>query len=472
MSIEEFGKQINNVSPSFCIAKWKQVTVHLQTGQTHSCHHPISHKIPLDEIAVNPSALHNTKFKKQQRAMMLNGERPGECDYCWRVEDSKPGALSDRYYKSYEPWAQKYIHEAAGEPWEADVKPSYLEVSFSSVCNLKCSYCSPEVSSKWMEEIERFGPYPTSSKYGNLDWYKSAGKMPIPHNQDNPYVEAFWKWWPDISDSLEYFRITGGEPLLAKDTFKVLDWIKQHPMPGLHLSINSNMCIPDSILTTFIKDVKEICADKKVASFKIYTSCEAHGKAAEYIRSGLDYNQWLVNIQRVMDEIPEVSFVVMSTYNALSVSTYTTFLQDVLAIKQKYGGDSGRHGSFIIDVPYLRHPPHQAIFILPNSWAEKIKDQVTYMYRNLENSDWVGTFNNGFEKLEADRFKRIYEIIAHKQDIGEDAVTQHHKDFVAFVDEHDRRRGTNFAETFPEYLDLYTYWKYNDINFDHTKISE
>ena len=75
-----FQKKINDVSPSFCIAKWKQVTLHLQTGHNHSCHHPTTHKIPLDELAANPSALHNTQFKKSQRKLMLEGARPKECD--------------------------------------------------------------------------------------------------------------------------------------------------------------------------------------------------------------------------------------------------------------------------------------------------------------------------------------------------------------------------------------------------------
>ena len=100
---------LNEVSPSFCTAKWKQVTLHLHSGQTHSCHHPVPHKIPLDEIADNPSALHNTKFKKLQRKLMLEGKRPSECDYCWRVEDCNSEALSDRVYKSAEPWARNFI---------------------------------------------------------------------------------------------------------------------------------------------------------------------------------------------------------------------------------------------------------------------------------------------------------------------------------------------------------------------------
>jgi hypothetical protein len=42
--------KINAISPSFCAAKWQQVTMHLQTGHTHSCHHPQTHKIPLIEL--------------------------------------------------------------------------------------------------------------------------------------------------------------------------------------------------------------------------------------------------------------------------------------------------------------------------------------------------------------------------------------------------------------------------------------
>ena len=65
----EVKKQLNDVGCGFCLAKWTQVTIHLLNGTTHSCHHPIPHKIPLEEIKNNPKALHNTNFKKQQRKL-------------------------------------------------------------------------------------------------------------------------------------------------------------------------------------------------------------------------------------------------------------------------------------------------------------------------------------------------------------------------------------------------------------------
>jgi organic radical activating enzyme len=463
MSLHDFRDELNAVSGSFCIAKWKQVTLHLQTGHTHSCHHPTTHLVPLTEVVINPAALHNTKYKKQQRKMMLNGQRPPECDYCWRVEDSGPDVLSDRVYKSSDSWARKHLKECSDTPWDWDVAPSYLEVSFSSVCNFKCSYCTPEVSSKWMEEVQQHGAYPTSTRFGDISWLKQAGKFPIPHNEYNPYVDAFWAWWPTIYDKLEHFRVTGGEPLLAKDTFRVLDYVIEHPNPELDLSINSNMCIPDGLLDKFIEKIKVICAEKKVKKFKIFTSCDAHGKAAEYIRDGLDYEQWKRNVQRVLDEVPECTFTIMSTYNALSISTYMDFLKDVVEIKRKYGGPEGRNSPFILDTPYLRHPPHQAMFILPNSWAEKIKEQVDYVYSNLEDPKSLDMANRGFYSWEADKFNRLHELMITKPEMA-GKVTREQKDFVAFVDEHDRRRGTNFAEVFPEYIELYNFWKNNPIN--------
>jgi len=56
----EVRKKLDAASPSLCLAKWLQVTLHLHNGHTHSCHHPDTHKVPLEEIAKDPSALHNT----------------------------------------------------------------------------------------------------------------------------------------------------------------------------------------------------------------------------------------------------------------------------------------------------------------------------------------------------------------------------------------------------------------------------
>ena len=140
MAGAEFMK--DNLGPALCLAKWKQVSLHLPTGLNNSCYHPPLHKIDATVLADNPSALHNTAYKKEQRKIMLRQERPQECSYCWAMEDN--GKLSDRHYRSGEPWAAKDFDSIMNSTGDEDVIPSYVEVNFNHVCNLTCSYCSPQ----------------------------------------------------------------------------------------------------------------------------------------------------------------------------------------------------------------------------------------------------------------------------------------------------------------------------------------
>ena len=153
--------------------------------------------------------------------------------------------------------------------------------------------------------------------------------MPIPNNQENPYVDAFWKWFPDMYGQLKQFRITGGEPLLNKNTFKVLDYIIENPNPNLTFSVNTNMNVPDDIYNKFIEILKIILENKKIHHLQIFTSAEAYGKQAEYIRYGMNYNQWIANIELMLQEVPSAGVSIMSTYNILSVLSYKDFLADI-----------------------------------------------------------------------------------------------------------------------------------------------
>lgn len=452
---------LNAISPTMCAAKWNQVTIHLQNGTTHSCHHPSAHKVGLDEIATNPSALHNSKFKKEQRKKMLEGERPSECDYCWRVEDNAQGSYSDRVYKSAEAWSKPFIGDLGKMPWDADVLPTYVEVSFGNVCNFKCSYCSPLYSSKWMAEIEQHGPYPTSDKFNDVSWYEGSGLNPIPNRMTNPYVEAFWKWWPDLYPALHHFRITGGEPLMNPNTYKVLEWIIENPRPDLELSINSNMCVPRPLLDKFLKLAKQIINEGKVKKLKIFTSAEAHGDRCNYIRNGMDYQYWLEQIDRFLEECPDIGFTVMSTFNALSVTSYVDFLSDMLDIRIKHLGraSNSSHAPLLLDFPYLRYPEHQAAYILTNDYAGYLDRAVEWMNNHVIQPNNPSVGFNGFHQWEIDKFVRVVEVIKSEfeKTPDENRFLKQRKNFYKAFSEHDKRRGTSFVETFPEMKDFWVY---------------
>lgn len=141
----------------------------------------------------------------------------------------------------------------------------------------------------------------------------------------------------------------------------------------------------------------------------------------------------------------------------MSVHSYTEFLKDILQIKRDFTTSTSKWSPVIFDSPYLRWPPHQAIFIMPKEWAPKVAEQVQFVIDNAENYTPGEPQYHGFTPWEVERFKRMNDLVAGIDYF--DFVTEHQIDFIRFVDEHDARRGTNFLETFPEFTEVYHKWK-------------
>ena len=448
-------KKLDEVGCGMCLAKWTQVTLQLQNGHNHSCHHPRTHKINLNEIKRNPSALHNTRYKKKRRREMLTGSRPKECDYCWNVEDSSD-RFSDRVFKSAESWSLPHMEEITNSDWREEFNPRYVEVAFSNACNFKCSYCGPAYSSTWMEEINKHGGYPTTDKFNDNMWLERENKMPIPHRDYNPYVEAFWKWWPDLYRDLHTFRITGGEPLLSKDTWKVLDYVieQENPNKELQLAINSNLGVPDELIDRFIEKIQKIEDEERVREFIVFTSVDTWGKQAEYIRTGLEFNRFWDNVNKILEKCPRVNLTIMSTYNALSVPNYEKLLYGLYDLKKQYGGsDRYWNSAIFLDSSYLRYPQHQTVQILPKKWDKEILKQAQV-------ADFLGVpkFDHkyiGYSDIEIQKIKRIYDWKVTNWMDKEKHVKNYQYNFYRYVTEHDKRRGTNFIETFPELESFY-----------------
>lgn len=444
-------QKLNDVSCSFCLAKWTQVTIHLQNGFTHSCHHPVPHKIPLEELKNNPHALHNTRHKIKQRKQMLGGNQPQECNYCWNIENLGKDLLSDRHYKSSEYWSSEYIDEILENPLDDKFLPTYLEVSFSNACNLSCMYCSPQISSKWQDDIRRNGPYDLGDfKHADLSWVDSQGMTPIPEREHNPYVEAFWKIWPELSKKLRVFRITGGEPLLSKHTWKILKYIQETPSPGMELLINTNLCVNDPLIDKLIEIGKDLIENKKVKRFEIYTSVESADEQAEYIRSGLDYEKFTRNLVRVTTEMPMIKWqskiVIMATYNLLSIPKFRNLLLWLLEYRKKYSSEEWKN--IWLDISYLTYPSWQTVSLADQTLLTIIRDDLKFMKDNAQ--EIIGY--HGFQDTEIEKFERMYE---HALSSSKTVDPIERTRFYNFYKDHDRRKNLNFIETFPELETLY-----------------
>ena len=433
-----------DLGPALCLAKWKQVSLHLTTGLNNSCYHPPLHPIDPAAIATNPAALHNTEHKKEQRKIMLQQERPSECSYCWNMEDL--GKLSDRHYRSGEPWAAMDFEKIKNSTGDEDAIPSYVEVNFNNACNLKCSYCSPQFSSSWQQEVERHGAFPTLVPH-NAPEHFSGSRRPIPARDHNPYVEAFWAWWPALYPELKHFRMTGGEPLMDRNTYRVFDYVLDHPKSDLHLAVTSNFSVEPALSQKYFDYVKRLC-DTDIEHFMQYVSVDSGiGPQAEYIRYGLNFDRLQNNVETYLRDIPyrnSITFIV--TMNNLSVTGFLPLMQWILDLRKQH---SQTYQRVWFDTPVLRQPAWQSLQTLPESYAAKLEQARDFMVANLETES--DPFH-GFKDYEVQRLER--DIAWMRSTIN--VSTQDLGDFYRFFTEHDRRRGTDFEKTFPEML---TWWK-------------
>lgn len=438
MSSAEQMKQ--DLGPALCLAKWKQVSLHLQTGLNNSCYHPPLHAIDPQAIALNPGALHNTEHKKAQRVIMLQNEKPAECSYCWNMEAENK--LSDRHYRSGEPWAAvdfEKIKNSTG--LEDDVIPSYVEVNFNNACNLRCSYCSPQFSSSWADESNRHGAYPTSRPH-NAPEHFSGNRRIIPNKEANPYVDAFWAWWPTLYPELKHFRMTGGEPLLDKNTYRVFDYVLANPKPDLHLNVTSNFSVDEKSWQKYLGYVKQLCQEGNLEHYMQYVSLDGWGSQAEYIRDGMDFDLVWDRVNQFLAEVPSYnSLTFIVTMNNLSVTSLENLFAGILGLRKVY---STTYQRVWFDTPVLREPAWQSLQILPEPYADKLEHLWAWMIRQIETPE--APFH-GFKDYELARLDRDIAWMRTAQ--GQDHSVAK-ADFYRFFSEHDKRRGTDFLATFPE----------------------
>jgi organic radical activating enzyme len=438
----EFRQQVlDTKSASFCAAKWYNATIWLGSGMTTSCHHPPAHLVNIDKVGANPRLLHNTDQKKDDRRKMLAGERPQGCEYCWKIEDMGRDAISDRVYKS-KIYPIKALDEAYNTPWQDDVNLRTLEIAFDRTCQFACSYCNPAFSSTWVNDIKRNGSYERLVSDGRNHFTHTHDSSQLYRfGETNPYVEAFFKWWEsDLHQTLQELRITGGEPLMSGDTWKLIEWFKNNKgRSQTRLAINSNLGMDRSKLFEFIKKVQDI------SHLEIYTSMESVDQQAEYIRDGLDYDLWMHNVQELLEHDHIKAVHCMCTINALCLDQLPDLLYQLLKLKQVYGRE---RVNFTLNI--LRFPSFQSPLILPGNLRTQYKIKLQdFLDRNRS--------NKYMHEHELNHLQRLIDYLDVVKTPHSDAfdMPKLHNDFKQFFSQYDQRRGKNFTKTFPNLTEWY-----------------
>ena len=436
-------------SPTFCLAKWHHTTIYLQTGETHSCYHPAPHPIPLEELKDNPSALHNTKEKKEQRKQMLCGQKPSGCNYCWKIEALGKDFVSDRHIKTTSIYTPDRVAEIKQKGADLNVNPEYIEINFSNECNFKCGYCHPKFSTSYYNEIKKHGPYTMStSPRQDIDYFE------LYEEDNNPYIKAWWDWWPEVSKTLNILRITGGEPLMHRSTWRLFDELENDPKPHIQLEINSNMGVKNAMVKRLVERVNKLKADKCIRSFKLYTSIDTWGPKAEYTPRGLDINLWESNLDYYLTNTNSpVTFMI--TFNLFVVTSFSLLLEKILEWRKKYNTDNATQWQRIrFDTPHLKEPAIFDMNILPkDKFLPYMKQHLQFIGANVDDAD-----RYKFSRLEYEKFRRVVDYMSNTN-YEPEQLEQARRNFSRWFTEYDKRSGSNIVETFPELEEFYNEYR-------------
>jgi organic radical activating enzyme len=345
-------------------------------------------------------------------------------------------AVSDRPYKSMT-YTEEELKIASQTPVDEDVDLRTLEIAFDRTCQFACSYCNPAFSTTWVKDIKKNGPYINlvTDGRGHFTHVHEHDQL-YDFHETNPYIEAFFAWWEsDLHRTLTELRITGGEPLMSGHTWKLFDWFKENKNKSTcQLAINSNLGFGQDVVQRMLDSTEGV-------KMMLYTSNESVGPHAEYIRDGLEWSQWISNMEFLL-KAERMRLSIMMTINALCLESLPEMLDQVMAWKKTYGQ---WHINFSLNI--LRFPSFQSALTLPDHIRQAYNKRLAEWYAtNKSNPDL-----NNFEKSNIERLIDYLDIVKTPHGEGYVQATAQ-KDFKQFYEQYDVRRGKDFRKTFSPML--------------------
>ena len=229
----------------------------------------------------------NSDHMRSVRLRMMAGEELSECEVC----DHK--LLNTDVYRSY--WNQLFndrvdeAYDSTDETGATTMQTISFDYRFNNLCNFKCRMCGDMLSSSWEAESRKNKTWTKESQ----PWMASPLREQIIKFQDTQVVQEF-------VEAVETKRIKeiywcGGEPLMWDMHWKAMQRIIELGFAKeVYVRYNTNLS------RTSFKGTKLFDLLPQFQDWQICSSLDGTGEVGEYIRDGLNYEQWLRNFKEGM----------------------------------------------------------------------------------------------------------------------------------------------------------------------------
>ena len=276
-------QQANN----FCPAPW--VGLYYHSNAASPC-------CTMATLQMSPMEYNESKWLASLKQEFLEGKQPERCNSCWIKERQGLKSIRNHFVKKF-PFNDALLAQTT----------KHLELRESNLCNFACRMCNPTDSVKIEREIE---DYPELSQF-------------YTPNKNSNMTDENWRQVLDVSLGLKSLYLTGGEPMLMKRYYDLLDHLIEHGRnEDIDLRIYTNCSVYNPVFIDKLNQFKNVT---------LKLSIDAVGKTAEYQRHGTQWETVRANIFKFL-ELP-VILSIHSTITAYSILDMTSLADFFVEVK-------------------------------------------------------------------------------------------------------------------------------------------
>jgi organic radical activating enzyme len=357
------------------------------------------------------SAAMNSPEMRAVRLKMLNGERPLECKTCWDKEDiglKSKRTVTNKTYKNILT-SQKAL-ETTLKDGSFHQPPSYFDLRFGNLCNIKCIMCHPASSSRWYDDYKALTKSEFFHDGGDRISLSEGSSVYDWHNS-----EIFWKNFEENVDNLKQIYLVGGEPLLIERHYQFLEFCIERGVAGqITLEYDTNLTVLRERVVDLWRNFKKVI---------LRVSLEDVGERNDYIRFPSKWKIIEGNLQKVKNAGPNIEVSYSITWQLLNCLT-------IVDLWEYLGTPSSTR--------ILSNPGYFDVAILPASIKKTI----------------IKRLQNYAEKAPENHRKNTESFINYLQSHMNQENPPLLQDGLSFLDKMDQIRGTSFKNTFPELAEL------------------
>jgi len=372
------SKQLKN-SKHFCMMPWTHM--HLwPAGTTYPCcmsdpEFPIGNtqEQSLQEIW-------NGKELRNIRMNMLQDKPSKECRRCYELEENGMSTLRTGSIGNYAHHWDK-VEATSDDGSAGDVNMAYMDIRFSNLCNLKCRSCGPQFSSSWFED--------------HKVTHGDPGHPKILQVRDE--MKSFMDELDPLLESVERVYWAGGEPLITKEHYNILDkWIAMGKR-------DVSMDYTTNFTQMYYKKKTAFDYWNKFENVRVAGSLDANHARGGILRKNMVWSEVVQNRRTMIEQCPHVYFELTPTVSVYNVLNLPDFHKEWI--------EEGLLEPSNIRINILLDPTYMRLSILPPWIKSKVAERYSEHIAYLKQFDNIAGVINDYESIlnfmEKDRTNEI-----------------------------------------------------------------